>query len=208
MNLKRKFSQKNEYRYNFDEPMMETKLSKSLLSLIPNNSIQIIILCIGTDRSTGDSLGPMTGTFLSEFPHKHLHVYGTLDEPIHATNLQNHLQAIHSSFDNPFIIAVDACLGRVKSIGSVITAPGPIQPGKALNKDLPKVGDVHISGVVNVSGYMEFFVLQNTRLSLVMQMARKISSAFYLLDHQLSEQIAPSPSTNIIAHDGQRSSSI
>ena len=32
-----------------------------------------------------------------------------------------------------------------------------------------------ISGIVNVGGFMEYVVLQNTRLSLVMNMANKIA---------------------------------
>ncbi|MFT8319315.1 MAG: DUF1256 domain-containing protein [Bacillus sp. (in: firmicutes)] len=36
------------------------------------------------------------------------------------------------------------------------------------------VGDIHITGIVNVSGYMEFLVLQSTKLSLVLKMANSI----------------------------------
>jgi hypothetical protein len=35
---------------------------------------------------------------------------------------------------------------------------------------------MHIVGVVNVGGFMEYLVLQNTRLSLVMRMAEVIST--------------------------------
>jgi len=40
-----------------------------------------------------------------------------------------------------------------------------------VNKDLPPVGDIHMTGIVNVGGFMEYFVLQNTRLNLVVKMA-------------------------------------
>lgn len=43
--------------------------------------------------------------------------------------------------------------------------------GAAVNKSLPLVGEIHITGVVNVGGFMEYLVLQNTRLNLVMRMA-------------------------------------
>jgi putative sporulation protein YyaC len=46
-----------------------------------------------------------------------------------------------------------------------------------VNKSLPEVGNIHITGIVNVSGFMEYFVLQNTRLSLVMNMAEIISTS-------------------------------
>ncbi|MNJ05080.1 hypothetical protein D3C73_1661750 [compost metagenome] len=39
---------------------------------------------------------------------------------------------------------------------------------------------MHITGIVNVGGFMEYFVLQNTRLSLVMDLAELIAKAIYI----------------------------
>ena len=83
------------------------------------------------------------------------------------------------TFRNPYIIAVDACLGKLESVGCVNIAEGSLKPGAAVNKNLPAIGDLSISGIVNVGGFMEYYVLQNTRLSLVMQMAEKIASVLY-----------------------------
>ncbi|MGM9572452.1 MAG: DUF1256 domain-containing protein, partial [bacterium] len=44
-------------------------------------------------------------------------------------------------------------------------------------KELNPVGDMNITGIVNVSGCLEYMVLQNTRLYLVHQMAKTISRA-------------------------------
>ncbi|KEI09519.1 DUF1256 domain-containing protein, partial [Clostridium novyi] len=49
----------------------------------------------------------------------------------------------------------------------------------AMNKDLPKVGDLSITGIVNISGTLEFMVLQNTRLYTVMYLANIISQGIY-----------------------------
>ncbi|MDC3417718.1 spore protease YyaC [Aquibacillus salsiterrae] len=198
MNLKTNLSQKNQTRLSVEDNSMPFKLMQSLINQLPSSLTEIVVICIGTDRSTGDSLGPLTGTLLSERKTSTIHVYGTLQDPIHAVNLVEKLEAIEKEHPNTFIIAVDACLGRVKSIGNVITGNGPIQPGKALNKELPSVGNIHISGVVNVSGYMEFLVLQNTRLHVVMQMAKKIAQAMALLDHHLlknRDKVIPLPNT-------------
>lgn len=46
-----------------------------------------------------------------------------------------------------------------------------------VSKTLPPVGDIHVTGIVNVGGYMEYLVLQNTRLSVVIRMAEVISKA-------------------------------
>src|SRR5699024_11577215 len=61
--------------------------------------------CIGTDRSTGDSLGPLTGTFLTELNPKHLTIYGTLHHPVHATNMHEYIDKITKYHRKPFIIA-------------------------------------------------------------------------------------------------------
>ncbi|MGE5590265.1 MAG: spore protease YyaC [Bacillota bacterium] len=136
----------------------------------------VVVLCIGTDRSTGDSLGPLVGTFLAERPGLAAQVFGTLDSPVHAANLQEVMDWLKVKYERPLVVAVDACLGRLDSVGTVTVGEGPLRPGAGVNKSLPSVGDVHVTGVVNVGGFMEYFVLQNTRLNLVMKMSRVIST--------------------------------
>ena len=62
---------------------------------------------------------------------------------------------------------------------------GALKPGAGVNKQLPPVGEVHVTGIVNVSGFMEFFVLQNTRLNLVMKMAQTMASGIMEADQLL-----------------------
>lgn len=135
----------------------------------------LVIVCIGTDRSTGDALGPLVGSALQKSVN--VPVYGTLDDPVHAVNLAEQLQHIEGRYHNPYLIAVDACLGQISSVGCIQTGIGPVKPGAGVNKDLPPVGHSHITGIVNVGGFMEYFVLQNTRLSLVVNMANVISES-------------------------------
>jgi putative sporulation protein YyaC len=139
---------------------------------------QVVIVCIGTDRSTGDALGPLVGSKLSgRLQEHHAVVYGTLDAPVHAVNLKDTIQEIETKYHNPYVIAVDACLGQLSSVGMVTVGEGPLKPGAGVNKVLPEVGHIHITGIVNVGGFMEYFVLQNTRLSVVMKMADCIADA-------------------------------
>jgi putative sporulation protein YyaC len=140
---------------------------------------QIVIVCVGTDRSTGDSLGPIVGTNLKKYPVSGYHLYGTLEQPVHAMNLPDTVSDIEARFHHPFIIAIDACLGQLSSVGCIQAASGPLKPGAGVNKELPSVGDMHVTGIVNVGGFMEYFVLQNTRLNLVMNMADVIARSFY-----------------------------
>lgn len=132
----------------------------------------IIVMCIGTDRSIGDALGPLIGTELSQAGHRRYEVLGTLDSPVHASNLTQTLNWVTANYESPLIFAVDACLGRSESVGMISIGRGSVKPGAGVNKTLPAVGQVYLTGVVNVGGYMEYFVLQNTRLSLVMRMAQ------------------------------------
>lgn len=152
---------------------LETRLSDLFIS---TRKRPAVILCIGTDRSTGDALGPLIGTHLTRQTLPQLHVYGTLDEPVHATNLEETIRFIEQTYQNPFIIAVDACLGRMDSVGCITLADGPLKPGAGVHKQLPKVGEAHITGIVNVGGFMEYMVLQNTRLNIVWRMSENISS--------------------------------
>lgn len=133
-----------------------------------------VLVCIGTDRSTGDCLGPLVGSRLNQLRQDQFAVYGTLEHPVHATNLTETLASIGQAYDNPLIIAVDACLGYLENVGCVTVGSGSIKPGAGVKKTLPAVGDLHITGVVNVGGFMEYLVLQNTRLNLVMRLAELI----------------------------------
>lgn len=152
-------------------------------NLIQSNKEEILFLCIGTDRSTGDSLGPMVGTMLSEEGYN---VLGTIDNPVHALNIEQTVESINELYPDYTIVAIDACLGKASNVGKIMIHNEPIKPGMALGKELCSVGDISILGIVNISGYMEFQILQNTRLSLVM----KMSSAIY----SLIKECVPLPS--------------
>ncbi|KMJ60433.1 sporulation protein [Bacillus sp. LL01] len=192
MNLKSNFFEKRggNIRIAHDEVDAYKELALTLQSNLPSSLVYrpIVIVCIGTDRSTGDSLGPLVGTKLFDKKLDHIHVYGTLDDPIHAVNLEEKLMYIQKKHLTPFIIAIDACLGRLKSVGQLTIAEGPVMPGAGVKKDLPPVGDIHITGIVNVSGFMEFFVLQNTRLSLVMKMATVVANSIQELDRSIERK--------------------
>ncbi|MGI6668289.1 MAG: spore protease YyaC [Acetivibrionales bacterium] len=136
----------------------------------------IVFVCIGTDRSTGDSLGPLIGYKISGLKQKRVYVYGDLENPVHAKNLCQIMKRISSECENPFIVAIDACLGSMNRIGYVGIGEGPVRPGSGVNKQLPPVGDMFVTGIVNFGGFMDFLVLQNTRLHIVMKIADLVAS--------------------------------
>lgn len=159
---------------------MEKSLSQQFRSALGRKRKNIVFACIGTDRSTGDSLGPLVGTYLERMGYG---VIGTIDDPLHAENLEERVGKISKKST---VVAVDASLGSSANVGEIKVRKGPISPGAGVGKDLIKVGHMHVVGIVNVGGFMEFFVLQNTRLSLVMRMANEIVSAI--------TEVLPTPS--------------
>lgn len=173
---------KEHFSMQYDDRFALLKLTNHLREIIPDSGFSYVIACIGTDRSTGDSLGPLTGSLLRMRHLQNLHVYGTLHEPLHALNLAEYVSEINEVHKNPFIIAIDAALGSVSSIGTIHCGNGPLQPGSALNKDLPEIGHAHICATVNVNSNLNYLVLQNTRLSVVYDMAHVLAQSLYRFD--------------------------
>jgi putative sporulation protein YyaC len=136
-----------------------------------------VLLCIGTDRSTGDSFAPMIGTLLSEknINNNNFTILGTLQNPVHAKNLRSTLSGLKS--DNSLIIAVDASLGDAKNIGKIKIVDGSIRPGAGVGKELPIVGDISITAVVNFDYINPYITLQSTRLGIVYDMSKIVSEA-------------------------------
>ena len=173
------------FYYNSKQLSSSYEFGKQLLekiSLHKNYRQPLIFLCIGSDRATGDSLGPIIGYKLKQHRLSSAYVYGTLEQPVHAKNLGEVIREIHDTFDHPFIIAIDASLGKASHIGYFTLGEGSLKPGAGVGKDLPQVGNLHITGIVNLSGFLENSLLQTTRLHTVMDLADKISTGiFYCL---------------------------
>ncbi len=144
---------------------------KTFLPPVPTAETPIIFLCIGTDRSTGDSLGPLIGYKLAKLCFPGTVIYGTLGNPVHALNLRKVCSHIQNTYRSPYIVAIDASLGSRNHIGYITLSTAPLQPGLGVKKNLPKVGDLAITGIVNQAKSGDSYMLQSTRLSTVMNMA-------------------------------------
>jgi len=165
-------------RVSIDDPGAAAGLQTAVargLSLLARPVGGLVVVCVGTDRSTGDALGPLTGDRLLAMLPERAPVFGTLERPVHAGNLAEHLAVIERHYPSHAVVAVDACLGSLENVGTIAVGLGALRPGAGVNKTLPPVGDLYVTGVVNVGGFMEYFVLQNTRLHLVMRMASVVA---------------------------------
>ncbi len=157
----------------YDERNAFLRITEIIREFLPEESRPVVPLCIGTDRVTGDCFGPLVGTFLKGFG---LNPLGTLDHPVHAGNLKDSMRNLDPG---SFVLAIDACLGNLNSVGQLNFYLGPITPGAGVGKKLEKVGDLGITMTVNVGGFMENMVLANTRLSLVYAGAQATALGIY-----------------------------
>ncbi len=130
------------------------------------------IVCIGTDKCIIDSLGPLTGTLLMKENIK-TDIYGTLEKPVHAMNISDYITDLKKK-NYDCIIAVDACLSSKKNQGIIEVREGSITPGKGIGKFLPEIGDISIIGIVDSSEKEFQDLVQDTRLSLIYDMAQII----------------------------------
>lgn len=134
-----------------------------------------VFLCIGSDRYTGDALGPLVGTYLEE--HSDCIIYGSLEFPVHAGNLVEVIHNINQLYCYPVIIAIDACLGKSNEVGNIEIWEGALQAGIAVGNRLPCVGHISIAGVVNSGGQVGYLDLQSTPLSIVVKLSKAIGRA-------------------------------
>ena len=143
------------YYINHEEAALKLgTLLYDFLSSYHKPSQSLVFVCIGSDKITGDSLGPLVGHRLSRQSLPSVFIYGTLSQPVHALNLQETIEKIHQHHPDSFIIAIDA----------------------SVRKKLPPIGDISITGIVNTTGTFDHLSLQMTKLSTIVSMADSIVS--------------------------------
>jgi hypothetical protein len=118
------------FKVTYTDPAASAQLTNRLGTYVKGlaSHRRIVVVCLGTDRCTGDSLGPLLGTALSKYRSSKFDFYGTLEKPVHAMNLDDTLVQLYRTFHDPFVIGVDACLGSSSSIGSILVGEVPIRP--------------------------------------------------------------------------------
>ena len=164
----------NKVKGHFKDPFCYLSIGNFISNYINSDTV---IVCIGTDRCIGDSLGPLVGTFLTDdkFP---LPIYGTISEPIHALNIDRKLYEIKSAHPDANIIAIDACLGDHDNIGEIHARDYSIHPGKGVGKNLPHVGESSIIGIVD-SSESNIFINSRIRLDLIFSLAKVITKSLF-----------------------------
>lgn len=181
------FRNRELYYYDTNQNFETTELAARLYMMIrdeleKSRKEKVLLLCIGTDRSTGDSLGPLIGYLLKNQELKHIRVLGTLNRPVHAMNLEDTLSIVEQYYQDHVIVAVDASVGMHDHIGCITVGRGSLKPGLGVSKELRSVGDLFITGVVSSCGDYDPLMLQSIRLSVVMRMAECISESVCIVE--------------------------
>lgn len=192
-----KFNIKKEKRCQYFAPDNASAIS---FSTALNNHItylnkkleDLVLLCIGTDKITGDCLGPLVGSKLKQrnFPYP---LYGTLEKPLHAGNLTEQLPKISLAHPGACTIAIDAAVGTRNHIGLVSLSCQPLSPGKGVARPLCPVGNISITGIINEASVSSEILLPYTSLYLVDRLAEYISTAIFAMLNRNLPQARETP---------------
>lgn len=221
-------------RREFYPQLLAAKLEELIGQELARGKEGVVFLCIGTDRSTGDSLGPLIGHKLKERGRRRRAagspymetgaasffgsaygdstnstnsansanstnsvnstsstnnartgalVYGTLERPVHAMNLEQYRAFVMKKFPRRVVVAVDASVGNLEHVGYVTLGKGSLKPGLGVSKDLCEVGDIFITGIVGGCTSFDPVMLQSVRLAMVMRMADCICDSICLVEN-------------------------
>lgn len=141
----------------------------------------IIFLCIGTDRITGDTFGPLIGYKLKNNLkcNKYINVLGDLNRTVSNENILEIVEYIKDNYKNPFIVSIDSALSTSRNIGDIIVQDKGIYLGSCVRNNRVYIGDMNIQGVVGKNTCVpnnNFKLLQNTNLGIVMNMADTVAT--------------------------------
>ena len=151
-----------------------------------NNFLEIVFLCIGTDRLIGDAFGPLVGSKLEKLLKVYnifnINIYGTLEENLCYTNVEKYLLKIQKEQPNASVVVIDAALSKEVNIGKIFVQRQKTILAKGLNKAKVEIGDISIKAVVGknykLSKY-NFLSLQNISLNEVINLSNIVAEGIY-----------------------------
>lgn len=192
-----------EYSFNVFNSLAPGGEVLALKKILPVISSAPVIVCVGSDLSVGDSLGPITGTKLKEkLKGLNVYVYGTLAKPITAHEVKYTNQFIKNTHPGSTVIAIDAAVGCAGDVGLIKIAKRGLKPGSGANKRLAKLGDVSVMGIVAEKSLFNYSLFSSTRLNIVYKMAEIIAEgvATYIIDAMQSSALKNAADTAISAY--------
>lgn len=167
-----------EYAFHIFNSMSSVGMTSALKRFQDESTSPPVVVCIGSDLSIGDSLGPIVGTLLERnLNNPRAYIYGTLRSPVTAKEIKYIGDFLKKTHPHSRIIAIDAAVGDESEIGLIKVSDGPLSPGSGANKRLGKLGDVSILGIIAKKSAFSYTQLNLTRLNTVYMMADSIAKA-------------------------------
>lgn len=168
------------YSFNLYNSLASDGAYAALKKILKKSSAPPVVLCIGSDLSVGDSLGPLVGTMLkSRLKKLNVYVYGTLSKPITAHEVRYINNFLSNTHPDSTVIAVDAAVGNAADVGLIKISEKALKPGSGAQKNLNRVGDAAIMGIVAEKSLFNYALFSATRLNMVYRMAKIISDGIY-----------------------------
>ncbi|AGK99790.1 spore protease YyaC [Desulfoscipio gibsoniae] len=146
----------------YDDKFALSKAIVSLEAILPPPGRNVSYFCIGSDSSTGDCFGPLTGTLLKRIGIPN--VIGSLDDTVHAKNMEEKIKQLNNG---NYVVAIDATMGHFKDVGNLFFGKKPVRPGAAFQRELAPVGDASVVFNVAANGFANFLVLGCTSMNKV-----------------------------------------
>lgn len=176
-----------QYNFNFNNRCAVNGLACALKNLVHAKYAPVII-CVGSDKISGDSLGPITGSMLiKKLALPQIFVLGSLESTVTAKEVNYLNTFVKQTYKKRLIICVDSAVGAYSDVGAIKISDSSLMPGSGVNKKTEKIGDVSIQGVVAEKGLLSRTALAEVRMSMVYKMSDIISQALaiYLTESNL-----------------------
>jgi putative sporulation protein YyaC len=151
---------------------------------IDNRNKKIVFLCIGTNKVTGDSFGPLVGTKLQKLLryNKKISILGNIDKPINALNIEDKLLYVNKKYTDKYVIVVDSAVSEIELIGEIFVTKNKMVLGKGINRKISEIGDISIKCSVckdEYSGIENFKSLKNVPKEFIKNLADIVSIGIY-----------------------------
>lgn len=138
-----------------------------------------VILCIGSDKIAGDSVGPIVGDILKNRLNARCFVYGATGKSVNGRNVQDFLKLIKCAHPESPVIAVDACLSKEAEKPFVAVVSGGVNPKRAITGIENRAGDVGVLGAVEKPSDDPLKTLMAVSWDKVQKTSVKIAIALY-----------------------------
>ncbi len=167
-----------QYNFHFRNKYAVNGTTLALQKLTAKEKRAPVVVCIGSDLVSGDSLGPVVGTMiLKKTEKKGILLFGSLDCTVTAREIKYLNYFLKATFKDRLVVTVDAAVGRGDEVGLIKISDSPLRPGSGINKKLGEVGNINIQGVVAEKTPLLERTLKEVRMNMIYKMADVISDS-------------------------------